>query len=93
VDEESVGVPPSRFFRPTHPYSIVVALAAIGLPERPRNLILDLGTAEADVAQQPIVELAQMTALTGTVEPGEYLIEEARSETAVGLGPRGTHEV
>ena len=88
-----MGAPLSRFFRPTRPYSIVFALAAIGLPERPRNLILDLGAAEADVAQQPVVELAQMTALTGVIEPGENLIEEARDETAIGLGPRGTHEV
>src|SRR5687767_11977902 len=55
--------------------------------------MIDLGAAEADVAQQPVVELAQMTALTGAIEPGEHLIEEARNEAAVGLGPRGTHEV
>ena len=58
-------MPLSRFFRPTRPYSIVVALTAIGVPERPRNFILDLGPAEADVAQQAIVKLAPMTAAVG----------------------------
>ena len=85
-------MPLSRFFRPTRPYS-VVALDAIGVPERPRNFMIDLGAAEADVAQQPVVEFAEMAALTGVIEPGEYLIEEARDEAAVGLRPRGTHEV
>src|SRR5688572_20994788 len=93
AEDDSVGVPLSRFFRPTRPYSIVVALDAIGLPERPRNLILDLGAAEADVAQQPVVELAEMAALTGALEPSENSIEEARGKTAISLGPRGTHEV
>ena len=86
-------MPLSRFFRPTHPYPIVIALVAIGLPERPRNLMLDLGAAEADVAQQPVVELAEMAALTGAVEPNENSIEEARGKTAISLGARGTHEV
>ena len=71
-------MPLSRFFRPTRPYPIVIALDAIGLPEPLRNLVIDLGAAEADVAQQPVVELAELTALTGAIEPGENLIEEAR---------------
>jgi hypothetical protein len=55
--------------------------------------MLDLAAAEADVTQQPVVELAQMTALARTVEPRENLIEETRDKASVGLGPRGTHEV
>ena len=85
-------MPLSRFFRPTRPY-LIVALDAITLPERPRNFMIDLGAAEADVAQQPVVEFAEMAALTGVIEPGEYLIEEARDKAAIGLGPRGTHEI
>jgi hypothetical protein len=68
-------------------------LAAPAAPERLSYLMLDLGAAEADVAQQPVVELAQVTALTRTLEPGDDLIEEARDGTAVGLGARGTHKV
>ena len=40
-------MPLSRFFRPTRPYPIVIALDAIGLPERLRNLTFDLSAAEA----------------------------------------------
>src|SRR5688572_16093376 len=78
---------------PNASHPIVIALVAIGLPERPRNFMLDLGAAEADVAQQPVVELAEMAALSGAVEPNESSIEEARGKTAISLGARGTHEV
>jgi hypothetical protein len=47
--------------------------------------MLDLGAAEADVAQQPVVELAQMTALARLIQPRENSIEEARDKAGAGL--------
>jgi hypothetical protein len=47
--------------------------------------MLDLGAAEADVAQEAVIELAEMTALAGTVEPVHDLVEKTRNSADAGL--------
>ena len=42
------------------------------------RLLVDIGAAEADVAQHAIVELAQAVALAGAVLPEQERVEAAR---------------
>ena len=60
-------------------------MAAIGAPERLRDLVLDLGAADADIAQQPVIQFGQLAALTRAFEPVDDLVEEARDKAAAGL--------
>ena len=82
--------------RPPRPYLIITTsnLSADSVaPERQSHFMLDLGAADADVAQQPVVEFAQLASLARTVLPAEESIEEARDKAIAGLGAQGTHEV
>jgi hypothetical protein len=88
------GWPP--VLRPPRPYLIISvgSLSAAPVPpERLRHFMLDLGAADADVAQQPIVELAQLASLTRALVPAEDSIEEARDKAIACPAARGTHEV
>ena len=93
---ECVGhVPASRRFSPaaslSHHHS---ALSAAPVPpERQRHFMFDLGAANADVAQQPVVELAQLAALARTLVPAEESIEETGDKAMASPAARGTHEV